>query len=105
MKPRKLVSITIFVLVVAILFIFASCENGGGVNNTITFGGSEPGIEGYYVFTFDANGAPQKMELTWKMETGASADAGRTLQTITAWRSGTGWSDQIAAYKAEGQDL
>jgi hypothetical protein len=114
MKTSILLLVVLFVFVP--LFIFAgSCDSGGNggnggngeeLDNTITFGGSEPGVaEGYYVFTFDDNGVPQSFELYWKMETGASADAQRIRDTITAWRSGTGFFDQIVAFKGERQDF
>jgi len=107
---KKFLIITLIIaLPISLFFIFTACDTGGNgeaVDNTITFGGSQPGIaEGYYVFTFDADGVPQSFELFWKMENGASAEAGRVLQTITAWRSGTGWFDQIAAYTLETQEF
>ena len=79
MKTRTFVSITVFVLVAAVLFIFASCDNGEAESNTITFTGSSPGInkgeidyvEGTAVFTFDADGVPQSFEVVYKEETGA----------------------------------
>jgi hypothetical protein len=111
MRTRTFVSITIFVVVGAIIFIFAACDNGGGVSNTITFTASTPGIskgeidygEATDVFTFDADGVLQSFEMEAKWEIGASAEGMRVLETVTAWTSGTGLLEQIAALKSERQ--
>jgi len=65
MKSRILVSIPIFIVVVAVIFIFASCDNNGGAVSYFTYDGNTyelatavierggentgPGESGYYV--------------------------------------------------------
>jgi len=95
MRTRTCALFTIFLLVAAVIFIFTSCDNGGEVSNTITIGASEPGeYETSFVFTFDADGVPQKYKIGWKIKGDESgAAAAYILETMTAWRGGIGYFD------------
>ena len=57
MKTRMLVSISVFVLVVAVIFIFVSCDNGGAGRYFIYDGTTYPLSAGYLEVVGPQNGA------------------------------------------------
>jgi hypothetical protein len=65
-------------------------------------------LEGTEIFTLTPEGKPESFELFFKMETGDPAEpvmAGRTRETITAWRDGTEFFDQIVELEGKRQNF